>query len=313
MSDHNKKHVIVTAADKNYFSLLRGLIGSINKNVARSDIDVVVIDVGLELSQRDYLKQLVTDIIKVDWDIQFSFTKYLPEYRKAFVVTPFLPKYLLGYETILWIDADAWVQKGEAIDDLIAAAETGKLVVVPELDIAYPSAISRGKVRLFPRFPGLSGRVRRIGSWLRNGLMKRYGAEVANRNIFMPVLNAGVFAAKASSPSWEAWATAYRQAKIRKVSDLSDQFPLNFAVYSGMMSVYKLPATHNWICDLAMPLWHAKRGEFVSPSIPYQTIGIVHLLGDSKNKALAVKDTDGEDTGFSLRYPETPMELNVSD
>ena len=303
MAVESKKHVIVTAADKNYFPLLRGLIDSIRKNVVRSDVEIVVIDVGLEQPQLEELKELVTDIIKVDWDIKFSFTKDLPEYRKAFIVTPFLPKYLPGYDTIVWIDADAWVQTGEAVDDLIAAAESGKMVVIPELDVAYPSAVSRGKVRVFPSIPGLSGRVRRIGSWLRNGLAKRYNADVANRSLFMPVLNAGIFAAKAYSDCWGAWADAYRQAKIKKISDLSDQFPLNYAVYSGMMSVYKLPATHNWICDLALPLWDPERQLFVTPNIPYRPIGIVHLLGESKNNALAIKDINGLDAGVSLRFP----------
>ena len=302
MSEQFKRHVIVTAADKNYFSLLLGLISSIDDNVMRSDIDIVVIDLGLDPSQLKTIKPMVAKIIQVDWDIEFKFTKDLPEYRKAFIVTPFLPKYLGEYETIIWIDADAWVQQSEAIDDLIEAAKSGQMVVVPELDVAYPSAISRGKVRTLPGFPFLTGRVRRIGSWLRNGLAKRYNRDVANRSIFMPVLNAGIFAAQSSSDCWEAWANAYRLAKIRKVSDLSDQFPLNYAVYSGMMSVSKLPATHNWICDLAVPSWDASINKFVTPNIPHRPIGIIHLLGDSKNAALSVKDTQGNDTELSLRY-----------
>ncbi len=299
------RNVLVSAADEKYFPLLKGLVDSYVKNAKREDCDFYVIDLGLSEDQIEYLSDFVSGFKKADWDLDFSCLNGAPEFRKAFTVVPFLPKYFPGYNVIVWVDADAWFQTRDALDCLIdAAILSGKLVVCPEIDVAYPSAISRGKVRLYPDLPFLSGRIRRIGTWLRSSFNKRYDKKSANLNLFSPVLNSGVFAAKVSSSCWEHWADAYRQAKIKTASDLCDQTPLNYAVYTGKMDVYRLPATYNWICDLALPVWSSEKNAYVTPGIPHHVIGIIHLLGLSKNATIDVVDDQGVTYKKSLRFSE---------
>jgi hypothetical protein len=284
--------VVVTAADQNFFEMLRGMVRSVRAHTDPARVDVRVIDLGLEPEQRAELQGMVSAFLKVDWDITFPFTSGLPEYKKAFTLSPFLPKYLPDAETIVWIDADAWVQTDQAVATLVAGAQAADLAIAPQIHPCYPDAVSRGKVRTFG-FPPLTGRVRRISSWLRTQLGRRYSRAVANSVLFKPTYNAGIFAARRDSPVWAAWEDAYRAARIRGPRDLSDQAPINYAIHTGRVSVNPLPATYNWICDLRMPAWHPDRREMVTPAVPFETLHIVHVLGQAKHKGEPVRTTDG--------------------
>lgn len=299
------KNVVVTAANDAYFNLLEGMVKSYHQNAKRDDTDLCVIDLGLTGEQRARIRELVKRFVTVDWDLDFPCLRDAPEYKKAFTVTPFLPKYFGEYETIVWIDADAWIQTQDGLNLLIEAAKTDKLAIVPELDRSYPSAIARAEVHTFNNLPLLNGRVRRISGVQHKKLVKNYNMEIANKSIFQPVLNTGVFAARTSSICWEKWTDAYRMARVRKLSHLSDQTPLNYAVYTGMLEVYKLPSIYNWICGLAMPAWDSELGLFVEPLLPHNPIGIVHLVGYSKREHgeyAKVVDKNGRPANRSLRF-----------
>ena len=299
------KNVVVTAANDAYFNLLEGMVKSYHQNAKRDDTDLCVIDLGLTGEQRARISDLVKRFVTVDWDLDFPCLRDAPEYKKAFTVPPFLPKYFGEYETIVWIDADAWIQTQDGLNLLIEAAKTDKLAIVPELDRSYPSAIARAEVHTFNNLPLLNGRVRRISGVQHKKLVKNYNMEIANKSTFQPVLNTGVFAARTSSTCWEKWADAYRMARVKKPSHLCDQPPLNYAIYMGMLEVYKLPSIYNWICALAMPVWDAELGLFVEPLLPHNPIGIVHLVGYSKREHgeyAKVVDKNGRPANRSLRF-----------
>ena len=291
--------VVVTAADRNFFQMLSVMVRSVRARTDPATVDLRVIDLGLDADQRAALSDLVSAFIHVDWDIEFPFTGKLPEYKKAFTLSPFLPKYLPDAETIVWIDADAWVQTEQAVSTLVAGAQVADLAIAPQIHPCYPDAVSRGKVRTFG-FPPLTGRVRRISSWLRTQIARRYSREIANRVLFKPTYNAGVFAARADSPAWAAWERAYRAARIRRPRDLSDQAPINYAIHTDQITVSPLPATYNWICDLRMPAWHPERGEMVTPAVPFETIHIVHVLGQAKKRLEAVRTIHGTPSVFNV-------------
>lgn len=284
--------VVVTAADRSFFEMLSVMVRSVRAHTDPSTIDLRVIDLGLNPDQRAALSDVVSAFIRVDWDIVFPFTERLPEYKKAFTLSPFLPKYLPDADTIVWIDADAWVQTARAVPTLVEAAQVADLAIAPQIHPCYPDAVSRGKVRTFGS-PPLTGRARRISSWLRTQLGRRYSREVANRVLFKQTYNAGVFAARAGSPAWAAWERAYRSARIRAPRDLSDQAPINYAIHTGEITVNPLPATYNWICDLRMPAWDPERRELVTPAVPYEPLHIVHVLGRAKHKGKPVRTIGG--------------------
>ncbi|MBK1697455.1 hypothetical protein [Rhodovibrio salinarum] len=284
--------VVVTAADQNFFSMLQTMVESVAARVDPDHVSIRVIDLGLRADQRAALSDKVESFIQVDWDIVWPFTPNLPEHKKAFTVSPFLPKYLPDAETIVWIDADAWVQTERAIPTLVAGAQAADLAIAPQIHPCYPDAVSRGKVRTF-NVPLLRGRARRITSWGRTQLRRRYSRAVANAALFKPTYNAGVFAGRGDSPVWSVWEQAYRTARIRRPRDLSDQAPINYAIHTGQISVSPLPATFNWICDLRLPAWDPERAQLVTPAVPYEPIHIVHVLGQSKYAQHTIKSLDG--------------------
>jgi hypothetical protein len=291
--------VVVTAADRNFFDMLSVMVRSVRARTDPAAVDLRVIDLGLDPDQRAALAGAVSGFIEADWDIVFPFTDRLPEREKAFTLSPFLPKYLPDAETIVWIDADAWVQTERAVATLVEAARTADLAIAPQIHPCYPDAVSRGKVRTFA-VPPLRGRARRISSWLRTQLGRRYSRAVANSALFKATYNAGVFAARRESPVWSAWEAAYRLARIRGPEDLSDQAPINYAIHTGQVTVTPLPATYNWICDLCMPAWHPDRRALVTPAVPHETIHVVHVLGQAKRKGQAVSAIDGTRAPFDV-------------
>jgi hypothetical protein len=306
------RHVIFTGGNAGYWRLLRGLLLSLRQNLKRTDVDVMVFDLGLTPEQRAEAEALSTAVLDAEWDLPFPCLRGAPEYYKAFTVKPNLPRYASGYDVYIWIDADAWVQSGEVIDLLIAGARTGRMAVVPELDRAYPTAVARGKVRQFSsKLPILGDRLRRVGSWLRNGLIRRYDRKIGNAVLFAPTINAGVFACRGDSPYWNAWVESYRRARIRGLRDISDQFPLNHAIYTGRIAIHPLPAWCNWICDLALPQCDDE-GALVEPLLPHRRLGIVHILGRTKDRLPTVTSLAGEPVERNLEFVAEPDRKKAS-
>jgi hypothetical protein len=127
--------LIVSGADSAYFSLLRDTVLSVRTQ--RRDAEIGILDVGLEPEQRAWLAQRVTHLVHPDWGIDFPGREHTPEARKAQFARPFLPRHFPGYETYLWIDADAWLQDWRVVGLYARAARGGKLAITPEIDRAY--------------------------------------------------------------------------------------------------------------------------------------------------------------------------------
>ena len=69
------KKTIVTLADSNYFPLLLELIHSIRKFKESENIDISVLDAGLNTEQKEKISTLVDEIKKAEWDIEIPFHK----------------------------------------------------------------------------------------------------------------------------------------------------------------------------------------------------------------------------------------------
>src|SRR5438132_553245 len=116
--------VIVTAADEAYFGYLNGLLSSIERARA-GDIDLLVLDVGLSSGQLAHFKPRVTKVIAPDWDLDFPARPTMPSWFRAMTARPFIPKYAQGYDRILWLDCDTWLQDWRVIDLLIQGSANG--------------------------------------------------------------------------------------------------------------------------------------------------------------------------------------------
>ena len=127
--------LIASGADRNYFPLLRDTVLSIRER--QHEPAIGILDLGLDTEHRHWLSSRVEYIVRPEWDLDFPCREQMPETFKAQVARPFLSRHFPGYEMYLWIDADAWLQDGRAIDLYVDAAGRDKLAITPEIDRAY--------------------------------------------------------------------------------------------------------------------------------------------------------------------------------
>lgn len=256
---------IVTAGDAKYFSILRGLVLSVRSHPQGADIPIVVLDLGLGDAVCAWLAQHGASWVKPDWD--YAFNRPMPEYFKAMVSRPHLPKYAPGFDTLIWLDADTWVQDWSAIDLLLAGARSAGFAIVPEIDRSYT-----------PFYNG-APYAHHLYDWLR----QCFDEDTARRLHAYPLLNCGVFAAHRDAPHWRAWADRLADSFGRTVLFISEQTALNVALRSDGLPLSVLPATCNWICFRSPPLCSADGRVLLDPQVPHAPLGIVHLAGYSSD------------------------------
>jgi hypothetical protein len=281
--------VIVSAADNGYFPLLRDLVLSIRDKETGRTTPIGAFDLGLSAEQRVWLVGQGVALAEPGWDVDFPRRKRTPLIRKAQIARPFLRRYFPGYATYLWIDADAWVQEWSAIEMLLAAATGGKLAICPELDRSYKRHYKR------PKLFGMTLQWRCYRT--------AYGLRVADRMGRNPMLNCGVFALRGDSPSWDAWIAAMKTALQRTDFVFIERIALNYAVFAGTIAATFLPASCNWLCGDAAPMWDKARRRLVEPNAPHLPLGILHLAGEGqKEKSFTLATTEGGSLTTGLRY-----------
>jgi hypothetical protein len=282
--------LIVSGADSAYFPLLRDTVLSVRAVCPEAAIGVL--DVGLEPEQREWLAGRVTHLVRPGWDIDFPGRAHLSEGRQAQFARPFLPRHFPGYETYLWVDADAWLQDRRAIELFVGAARGGKLAIVPEIDRAYKRHYKR------PKLFGLTL------AW--KNYREAFGWLVADRLGRNPMVNCGVFALRGDAPHWQAWARVMVRVAQRTRFFFVEQTALNYAIFAEHLPVDFLPAYCNWMPGDAAPAFDAARGLFVEPYSPHEVIGIMHLAGaEQKTHVFRLNRLDGGEVETSLRYSES--------
>jgi hypothetical protein len=279
--------LIVSGADTVYFSLLRDTVLSVRAQCQEAPIGIL--DVGLDAQQRAWLGPRVSHVVRPPWDIDFPGRERLPESRKAQFARPFLPKHFPGYETYLWIDADAWLQDWRAAQMLAAAASGGRLAIVPEIDRAYKRHYKR------PKWLGLTL------AW--KNYRQAFGWRIADRLGRNPIVNCGVFALRGDAPHWQVWARVMAAVAQRTRFFFVEQTALNYAIFAERLPVDFLPSYCNWMPGDAAPAFDPRRRCLVEPYSPHEVIGIMHLAGaDAKNHVFCLDRLDGGVVETSLRY-----------
>ncbi|MFI4977028.1 MAG: hypothetical protein ACHP84_21050 [Caulobacterales bacterium] len=200
-------------------------------------------------------------------------------------VKPRLPAYFPGYDTYVWMDGDTWVQDGAGIEDYVRAAETADIAIHPECDLNYVAELRPSNRTLFiyrRQFPDADLNV-----------LARY-----------PMINSGVFAAKATSPLWAKWLDVLEEVRRRSAGKTdayySDQIPLHWLIFKRRITIAVLPAVDNWQLYTMPPRIDLVRRRLVAAVPPYDDIRIMHLSGATKQIAYRHKDW-GRDVSFRYR------------
>jgi hypothetical protein len=282
--------LIASGADQRYFPLLQDTVRSVRAR--RPDAAVGVLDLGLDRQQREWLLSQVEHLVQPEWDLDFPRRGKTPQTFKAQVARPFLRRHFPGYETYLWIDADAWLQDGRVIDLYISAAGRDKLAIAPEIDRAYKRHYKRPKPFGWTLV------------W--KNYRQAFGWRAAERLGRNPMLNCGVFALHRDAPHWDAWARTLARVLQRTQFFFAEQMALNYVIFAEHLPVNLLPAYCNWMPGDAAPAFDAERGLFVEPHAPHQVIGVMHLAGrEQKTHIFQVSRLEGGTVETSLRYGES--------
>ena len=291
--DHVSERVIaITGGDAGYFQLMSECIGSLRATPEGRALTLGVLDCGLADEQRNWCRAQGGELVQPVWDFDFPGRANLKDGYKALTARPFLPRYFPGFDLYFWIDADCWVQQGDAIALFLAAARTGALAVAPEIHRSM-----RHYHHAWGEFSAVCGAAYEAC----------FDKATAERLIRYPMINAGVFALRPDAPHWAGWAETFGQA-LQRSTDLTDQLALNVLVYDRGFAHEPLPSRCNWPVHHATPAWHAERQLFVEPAMPYDPLGILHLTIYTKMlAALDVRELGGARAGQvrarSLRWP----------
>lgn len=283
---------VVSAADSGYYHLLQGLVLSVRAQPGSAQLPITVLDVGLAADEIAWLERERCEVIGVarigerlpplperqDGKPQLSLAQRL---------RPHIPDLVPGREIYLWMDADLWLQRDGVLLYYLKAAERGRIAIVPEMHVAYPSMFSAGQY---------------------GGMFKTYeklfDRETAKALAQNPTINSGCFALAAKAPHWRLWAETLERLLRRDNFYYAEQFALNQVLYARRKEAPStfLPAGFNWICHQALPVVDGKSGLLLEPTPPHAPLGIVHLTVGAKAGEKELRSTAGGTVKRSLRF-----------
>ena len=294
------RRLIVSGADAPYFGLLRALLLSLRRLRLLEAADFGVLDAGLKPEQRAWLADQGAILVTADWGFDFPLAERLERERpslKILTSRPRLPRLFPGYDTILWLDADLWVQSADAVGLFFHAAAGGRLAAVLEMDRSY-AELCEGRA---------------YWDRLRQWNAETAGADLADAMDCMPTINAGALALAPDAPHWERWRVLVedgyrRQQTYGRAMFLLDQFALNRAVHLDRLPFLPLPTRCNWLCHMALPAWDPATRTLRDPLPPHERLGIVHVCDHTKYAPMPVPGVDGVTRRMWLTWPPRPGE-----
>lgn len=293
------KILICSGGDHNYFPLLREMIYSVKRFPQSSDIHFAVIDGGLTIDDKVWLKNNIQHIYEPEWPSDIAAKKAKGKnYLKSCVCRPWLNTYFPGYDLYIWMDADTWLQNWDALELYIQAASTGKLAASGQVDRGYPRST---RIKWFGPIP-----IKVSGFYLSNA-KRAFGWKIAKELYPYHVLQAGVFALRGDAPHWEHWQNLVLKAVVNGKVFTAEQLSMGVMCHIDGLPVEILPAWTNWLCEFTPPFDPVK-GQFVEPYIPRHPIGIMHISGFDKLRRdrsilTELEMTNGETFQGTLRTP----------
>jgi len=263
--------VIFTAADAKFFRMCLGLILSLRR-LAPARPRIRVLDLGLTPPQVQTLAPLVERIVTPQWYARAE--RDLPLTFRGLTARPHLPRYVDDADTLVWLDADTWVQEWSAVTGLVTDAQSGRMAIVeeesgPGVVINYPEP--NGATRVFEIT------TESIERNVRKCYLECFGAEAEAKYGGMPNFNGGVWALRRDAPSWAIYGEMIEAGLARAVHPLVEQQALNIAIRAGRIPVAPQPLTSNYVMNRELPCIDTDKNRFVLPRPPHETIGILHL------------------------------------
>lgn len=291
------KTIIISASDDKYHVVANDLFASIKAQHFDHPFDLGMLDVGLSDPVRQHFVAQGVRVEAALSDIEFPNRAQWDAARPAartLTARPFLRRYFPGYDVYIWLDADVWVQTPEAINTIIAsAANTNAIHIAPEFDRCYQQFFTIGQDNIWHTYH----------EWYKIN----FGDAVAAQMLLMPMLNAGVFAMRADSPVWDAWAAIYsdtlqKAGTITHQTFMADQVGLNILIHRDKLPAVIMPPHYNWLTYFALPKLDTRNNMYVEPSIPNRIISQFHLTRPRKLQVETIECLDGTKIERSMMF-----------
>jgi hypothetical protein len=291
--------LIATGADAAYFPLVEELLASIRAAAPDHRIAFGVIDGGLTEAQRAWL--IARRVIVADPSPPAAARRAVRK-RPALKVNlakPELDLLFPTHTTLLWLDADTWVQRWSAVEMMLGAAASGALAVVPDGGRFWTR---QTEVRwLLGGWRGLAQlRTFNFKNAWNAGLPVAICRDIGTRAL----LNAGVFALRRDAPHW-ARMRHWRDRVLRRGKPFtSDQLAMALTVYVDELPLELLPETCNFISPHRVD---PENVTLVESYYPYPPVGIVHLSAQKSMRfdpdvTTELLGLDGRTFHASLRF-----------
>ncbi len=262
--------LVVTGSDEKYFPLVVELLTSIRAQ--DHWVDVGVIDAGMTSAQKEELQAVYGCIVR-SFKPESERLKMAIAKRPALAVN--LGKLWLDvlfpeFETLIFLDADTWVQDWKAIDWLAGGASKNALAIVPTWN------------RYRNRFPiyWLFGLLPIFRSFNVKAAFHAYLPWSAMRSIGDRAdLNAGVYALRRDAPHWERMRQWQHVILKRGRPFTSDGLAMALACHFDGCKVQLMPEFCNYLGEF---LYDQQRHALVDFFHPHDPVGVVHFANHKK-------------------------------
>lgn len=259
--------IIVTGADHGFFEHLQGLLLSLNRFEQRQGVSLAVLDFGLSPEQVqwlrpwvDYVDKPTASLLRLPADMAQIPVNLTASEKLS------LRERFPGFDIYLWVDADIWFQSWTALQLMIEVAAQGKMGIVPERDRCYDIEDDLKAVE-----------------WRFERYKQLVKPNIAQSLAICPYVNTGIFSLPANGKHWQLWQDYYLRCIAGKFHTGIAQTVINYLLLSKQLEYVPLPASCNWVCHLALPIWHPEQKCFVEPLPPHAPISALHLTATTKH------------------------------
>ncbi len=236
---------IVFSCDQAYFFLARGLdaLSLADCGYPNTDTKVVLIDIGCDADALVWMQEHGVMIAPFDpAPMPQAVLSVITPAQRAMAMRPWLPQMLPGFEHIVWLDCDLWLQNAEVIDNLRAGANAA-----PHAVTLAPGS-SHYNPRLFTDIEALIA-MQRV--WYDICCEPEQARQIAVTLHY----SSAVFGMRRSSPVyWAAWGEEVARvypiiaARNPKVVHMAELIAMNIVLFRTQQFV-RLDPLYNFHCN----------------------------------------------------------------
>ncbi len=271
MTESAASTAIVFSCDQAYFFLARGLVLSLaDCGYPNADNKVVLIDIGCDAEALAWMKDRGVTIVPFDPAVlPPAVAAVITPSQRAMAMRPWLPQLVPGFEHIIWLDCDLWLQNGEVIQYLRAGANAAPLAVT------LAPGTSHFNARFYTDIEALVA-MQRI--WYDSCCEPELARQIAATLHY----SSAVFGMRRASPVWEAWGEEVTRvypliaARNRHIVHMAELISMNIVLFRTMQFV-RLDPLYNFHCNGAGAMRLPDGRVVTNMLLPLRDIGVIHL------------------------------------